>query len=47
MTYKAAASGLNLGGGKSMIIGDPHTDKFKVLSSVRSDATSKLWAAAI
>ncbi|MDP5277065.1 Glu/Leu/Phe/Val dehydrogenase dimerization domain-containing protein [Chengkuizengella axinellae] len=27
MTYKAAAGGLNLGGGKSVIIGDPKTDK--------------------
>ncbi len=31
MTYKAAASGLNLGGGKSVIIGDPHTDKTEAL----------------
>jgi leucine dehydrogenase len=31
MTYKAAASGLNLGGGKSAIIGDPHTDKSEAL----------------
>jgi leucine dehydrogenase len=27
MTYKAAVSGLNLGGGKAVIIGDPHKDK--------------------
>ncbi|NDI34066.1 Glu/Leu/Phe/Val dehydrogenase dimerization domain-containing protein [Chengkuizengella sediminis] len=27
MTYKAAAGGLNLGGGKSVIIGNPRTDK--------------------
>lgn len=27
MTYKAAAAGLNLGGGKSVIIGDPRKDK--------------------
>ncbi|CAN5231585.1 leucine dehydrogenase [soil metagenome] len=27
MTYKAAAAGLDLGGGKSVIIGDPKTDK--------------------
>ncbi len=27
MTFKAAMAGLNLGGGKSVIIGDPHTDK--------------------
>jgi leucine dehydrogenase len=31
MTYKAAASGLNLGGGKSVIIADPHTDKSEAL----------------
>ena len=27
MTYKAAAAGLNLGGGKAVILGDPATDK--------------------
>jgi leucine dehydrogenase len=27
MTYKAAAAGLPLGGGKAVIIGDPHSDK--------------------
>ena len=27
MTYKAATSGLDLGGGKSVVIGDPKTDK--------------------
>src|SRR5690554_8114825 len=27
MTYKAAAAGLDLGGGKAVIIGDPGTDK--------------------
>ena len=31
MTYKAAASGLNLGGGKSVIIGDPRKDKSEAL----------------
>jgi len=31
MTYKAAASGLNLGGGKSVIIGDPDKDKSEEL----------------
>jgi leucine dehydrogenase len=31
MTYKAAASGLNLGGGKSAIIGDPEHDKSEEL----------------
>ena len=27
MTYKAAIAGLNLGGGKAVIIGDPKSDK--------------------
>jgi glutamate dehydrogenase/leucine dehydrogenase len=27
MSYKAATAGLDLGGGKAVIIGDPHTDK--------------------
>jgi leucine dehydrogenase len=31
MTYKAAASGLNLGGGKSVILGDPEKDKSEQL----------------
>ncbi len=31
MTYKSAISGLNLGGGKAVIIGDPHTDKNETL----------------
>ena len=31
MTYKAAAAGLNLGGGKAVIIGNPHTDKSEAL----------------
>ncbi len=31
MTYKAAVSGLNLGGGKSIIIGDPKKDKSEAL----------------
>lgn len=31
MTYKAAISGLNLGGGKAVIIGDPHKDKTEAL----------------
>lgn len=31
MTYKAAAAGLHLGGAKSVIIGDPHTDKTEAL----------------
>lgn len=31
MTYKAAIAGLNLGGGKAVIIGDPRTDKSEQL----------------
>lgn len=31
MTYKAAISGLNLGGGKAVIIGDPYKDKNEAL----------------
>jgi leucine dehydrogenase len=31
MTFKAAVSGLNLGGGKAVIIGDPNTDKSEPL----------------
>ncbi len=31
MTYKAAVSGLNLGGGKAVIIGDPEADKSEEL----------------
>jgi leucine dehydrogenase len=31
MTYKAAVSGLNLGGGKAVLIGDPETDKSESL----------------
>ncbi len=31
MTYKAAVAGLNLGGGKSVIIGDPSRDKSEAL----------------
>jgi leucine dehydrogenase len=31
MTYKAAVSGVNLGGGKAVIIGNPHTEKSEAL----------------
>jgi leucine dehydrogenase len=31
MTYKAAAAGLNFGGGKAVIIGDPRTEKTEAL----------------
>jgi leucine dehydrogenase len=34
MTYKAASAGLNLGGGKAVIIGDPRTDKSEALFRV-------------
>src|SRR4029077_19796490 len=34
MTYKAAAAGLNLGGGKAVIIGDPKKDKNEALFRV-------------
>src|SRR5690606_33948445 len=36
MTYKAAVSGLNLGGGKSVIIGDPLKDKTEAEAFFRS-----------
>ncbi len=31
MTFKAAVAGLNLGGGKTVVIGDPRTDKTEML----------------
>ena len=31
MTYKAAVAGLNLGGGKAVIVGDPNKDKTEML----------------
>jgi len=31
MTYKAAVAGLNLGGGKAVVIGDPRTDKTEAM----------------
>ncbi|MEA2932215.1 MAG: leucine dehydrogenase, partial [Actinomycetota bacterium] len=34
MTYKAAAAGLDLGGGKAVIFGDPATDKSEALLRV-------------
>lgn len=36
MTYKAAVSGLNLGGGKSVIIGDPKEDKIEAEALFRA-----------
>jgi leucine dehydrogenase len=38
MTYKAAVAGLNLGGGKSVIIGDPKTTR-RERSSARTAAS--------
>ena len=37
MTYKSALAGLPLGGGKSVIIGDPHTQKSRVLMEAMGD----------
>lgn len=34
MTYKAAAAGLNLGGGKAVIIGDPKKDKSQTMFKI-------------
>src|SRR5437867_7280656 len=31
MTYKAAVAGLNLGGGKAVILGDPNKDKTEAM----------------
>jgi len=31
MTYKSAAAGLDLGGGKALILGDPSRDKSEAL----------------
>ncbi len=46
MTYKASIAGLNLGGGKSVIIGDPEKSATST-SSGPSDALSMGWADAI
>jgi len=42
MTYKAAAANLKLGGGKAVIIGDPHTDKTPELFRAMGRAVEKL-----
>ncbi|MBR57192.1 MAG: leucine dehydrogenase [Myxococcales bacterium] len=42
MTYKAAAAGLHLGGGKSVIIGDPKTDKNEPLFRAFGKAVASL-----
>ncbi len=42
MSYKAAAAGLHLGGGKSVIIGDPKTDKSELLFRAFGKAVASL-----
>lgn len=42
MTYKAAAAGLNLGGGKAVIIGDPKKDKSELLFRAFGKAVNAL-----
>ena len=42
MTYKAAAAGLDLGGGKAVIIGDPHRDKSEALFLAYARAVDSL-----
>jgi leucine dehydrogenase len=37
MTYKSALAGLPFGGGKSVIVGDPHTDKSRRLLAAMGD----------
>src|ERR1041385_8082571 len=37
MTYKAALAGLDLGGGKAVILGDPNRDKTEALFRTRSE----------
>ena len=42
MTYKNALAGINSGGGKSVIIGDPHTDKSPTLFKAMGAAIESL-----
>ena len=42
MTYKASLAGLDLGGGKGVIIGDPHKDKSEALFHAYGRAVNKL-----
>jgi leucine dehydrogenase len=42
MSYKAALAGLPYGGGKSVVIGDPHTDKTRELLAVIGRAVDSL-----
>ncbi|MEZ5667220.1 MAG: Glu/Leu/Phe/Val dehydrogenase dimerization domain-containing protein [Alphaproteobacteria bacterium] len=47
MTYKAALAGLRFGGGKSVIIGDPHHDKSEALMEAMGRAVDRLGGAYI
>ena len=47
MTYKSALAGLKLGGGKSVIIGDPHTQKSDALFEAFGRAVDRLNGAYI
>ena len=42
MTYKNALAGINSGGGKSVIIGDPQTDKSPMLFKAMGSAIESL-----
>lgn len=42
MTFKAAAAGLNLGGGKAVIIGDPQRGKTPALMRAMGHAVERL-----
>lgn len=45
MTYKAAAAGLPLGGGKAVIVGDPRRPKRQARLASPSPGSSTGWAA--
>lgn len=47
MTFKSSLAGLNLGGGKSVIIGDPHADKSEALFRAFGKAIDRLNGAYI
>src|SRR5947208_16751467 len=42
MTYKAAVAGIDLGGGKSVISGDPRADKSEALFRAMGRSTNRL-----